>query len=916
MRDSTSPLSYSLSPSQTRNLLEDALSMAHRGLNVEQIVCRSTEALNLPAFKQSWQTLINRHSVLCVRFKRDDQQQPYQEVQSPIELPVLVEDRQQLKASERDAFLENWLEADRQAGFDLSAPPLMRVTVIRFADNLVTWVWTFHHILMDGRSFLLVLDDFFDSYESLCAQREVILPERKHFSEFITWHQAWIKSHEKAAADYWRQLFADDETDSVLSISRTSSPVDRRQEKINLKLEPAAAEDLHRMAADFGLTVNTIIQGTWALLLSRYYRSKSVTFATIRACRHGSVDGTAGMIGMLMNYLPVHARISENALIVDFLKEIRGQQLAARAYQWSSWDVIRNAIPIAASKQLYDSCVLYEHYNIAQELTNRFGNNGARTFSLREMSNLPLLLLASEKPQLQFELIYQARVFEAEDISQLGRSFITLLHQILASPRSPIGTLELLDSDDKQSVVKRLGGPELNFAEDKGLHQWFEDQVKRSPNALAVVAERSLTYEQLDQEATELAERLIALGAASDRVVAIYLPRSAMSLIAILGILKSGAAYLPIDIEFPKERAKGLLKDGEACAVVTEEALSHTLPELSVPVLLLDGDRESAGPSSHQALPKIRGFQLAYVMPTSGTTGRPKLIGVEHRQVANLLAYATQCLLQPDDVQCVPFIDSPSFDSSISQIFTTLSLGGTLVRVPDILSISSSSYYEKFTCLGTTPSLLAVILKVTGLPPSVRLIGLGAEAIPADLLEKLDGLPQVRKVINYYGPTEATVYCTAAVLLDRLSPNGKMDVRNRGRVIGRPIANTRIYLVDEFGHLTPPGAPGEIYIAGASVARGYLNLAGKDSDNFLPDCFGANSEDRMYRSGDIGCLKRDGQLEFLGRKDHQLKFNGVRIEAAEIENALLSFPGVRQTVVDLRSEADGKKRLVAYLNKN
>jgi len=913
MADSTSRLSYRLSPSQTRNLLEDALSGSDWGLNVEQVVCRSTEALDMSAFKQSWQTIIDHHSALRVGFKRDDQQQPCQEIHLPVELPVIVEDLQQIKPSEREAFIEEWLEHDRKKNFDLSAPPLMRITVIRFADNSVTWVWTFHHILMDGRSFLLVLEDFFASYESSCAKREVALPERKHFAEFISWHQSWLESHRQSAGSFWRELFAKDEADSILSISRTSTQGDHRQEKIKLKIEAATTESLHRLARDFDLTVNTIIQGTWALLVSRYYRSKSVTFATIRACRGGSVDGTDGMIGMLMNFLPVHVRISDSTSVVDFLKGVREQQMAVRSHQWSSWDMIWNSIPAAASKQLFDSCVLYERYNIAQEMTERFGKNGARTFSLRERSNMPLLLSVSERPQFQFELIYQSRLFEAEDINQLGRSFLALLHHLLKTPTKPVGALELLDSADKANVIKKLSGPEVIVPEDKALHHWFEDQVKRTPDALAVVAECTLTYQELDRQANDLAERLVAMGAAPDQVVAIYLPRSANVLIAILGVLKSGAAYLPITVMIPKARIKGLLADANACAVITDEEQSRTLPVLTIPLVRLDGNQVDLPLSSKQTLPKVCGSHLAYVMPTSGTTGRPKLICVEHRQTANLLAYARQSLLQPDDVRYVPFIDAPGFDSSISQIFTTLALGGTLVQIPEILEISKSPYYEKFTCLGSTPSLLATVLKVIGLPPSVRLIGLGAEAIPADLLEKLEDMPQVRKVINYYGPSEATVYCTVALALDRSNPNDRVDLRNRGRVIGRAIANTRIYLVDEFGQLTPPGAPGEIYIAGAPVARGYLGLAGKDSDNFLPDHFAAKPGGRMYRSGDIACLRTEGQLEFHGRKDHQLKFHGVRIEAAEIENALLSFPGIRQAVVNLRSEEDGKKRLVGYL---
>jgi len=825
----------------------------------------------------------------------------------------MVEDQTHLKATDREAFLESWLQQDRQKPFELSAPPLMRVAVIRFADNLVTWVWTFHHILMDGRSYLLVLEDFFACYEALCAGRPVALPERKPFADFISWHQEWMASHHKSAGAYWQKLFANDDADSVLSIARTSATTDHRQEKIVLGLETSTVESLYRLAKDHDLTVHAVVQGTWALLLSRYYRSQSVTFATIRACRNGSIEGAEGMIGMLMNLLPVHVRISPETSAIEFLKGIRAQQLAVRPYQWTPSDIIRKTIPAATAKQFFDSCVLYERHSIAQEMSVRFGKNGARTFSLRERSNFPLILSVFEKPQLQLELAYRPNEFEAKDIAQLGRSFLAVLHHILATPHAPIGSLELMDADDKASVIKKLSGPELTVPEDKGLHEWFEEQARRTPDALAIVGEVSLTYEQLDRRAGELAGRLIAMGVAPDQLVAIFLPRSAMTLPAILGVLKSGAAYFPLDVAFPKGRLKSLLEDSRAVAIITEEALASAVPAMSIPLVTIDGKQESLPLSYGQELPRIRGSQLAYVIATSGTTGRPKLIGVEHRQAANFLTYATQFLLQPEDVRCVPFIDSPSADSSVSQIFTTLALGGTLVLVPEILVINSSPYYEKFTCLGTVHTLLTIVLDSTGLPPSVRFIGLGAEAIPAELLERLDGIPQIKKVVNYYGPTETTVYCTVAILLDRANPQNRIDLHNRGRVIGRPTGNTQVYLLDESGQMVPPGALGEIYIGGALVARGYLNLPEKEGASFLPNHFKPDSGERMYRSGDLARLRPDGQMEFHGRIDHQLKFNGVRIEAAEIENALLSFPGVRQALVDLRPDAEGKKRFVAYV---
>lgn len=281
------------------------------GLNVEQIVCRTSEVFNLSAFRESWQAILDHHPALRVSFGRDAANEPFQEIHASLEMPLFVEDRRELDPSEREGFLEAWLEQDRKKSFRLSEPPLMRVTVIRFAEDFVAWIWTFHHILMDGRSFMLVLDDFFACYDAAAAGMSIALPERTPFSEFIFWHQSWLAANRDAARIFWRQLFIDDPTHSALSISQTAAPTDHHQAKMKLEADPGITESLHRVAKEFDLTVNTIIQGTWALLLSRYYRSKSVTFATIRACRQGSIDGAADMVGLLMNFLPVHAQISE-----------------------------------------------------------------------------------------------------------------------------------------------------------------------------------------------------------------------------------------------------------------------------------------------------------------------------------------------------------------------------------------------------------------------------------------------------------------------------------------------------------------------------------------------------------------------------------------------------------------------------
>ena len=910
MAPSATPLSYPLSPAQTRSFLEDSLPAAKLGLNIEQLVCRTREEFDAARFKKAWSTVINRHAALGVDFRRDSQQHPYQRVHRNVQVPVSVEERPEKTAAEIEGFMERWLEDDRRHLLDFTDSPVMRFAVFRFGDQSVTWVWTFHAIVMDTRSAVLALEDFFTCYESLEPGRDVFLPKRVPFSEFIAWQHDWAATHEESARAFFRELVDDDEIDAHLSIKRAHAPQDYRQEKIAFAPDDATRTTLARQAAETGITLKTLVHGAWALLLSRYYRTPSVTFGAIRFCRSGSIPGTESMIGVLMNLLPVHARLSAGTTVLHFLQALQDQQTALHDHRWSALDLIRNSLPAAAGKQLLDSCVLFERRDPVREMNERFGSGETRPFSLRQSTNMPLVLAACEQPGLEFELIYQSSLFEKEEIARLVRSFLAVLRQMVAAMHEPIGRLEAISVEDKTALAHALTGPDMNVP-DLALHEWFEAQAKRTPHELAIVGECELTYEQLDRRAASLALRLVALEIAPDRLVAVFLPRSSALVVAILGVLKSGAAFLPVDIELPPARRAALLDEAKVAAIITSDALVSKLPDSAAPRVVVD-PQDDASPATAATLPPVRGTHLAYAISTSGTTGRPKLIGVEHRQIANLLTFATQKLLQLEDVRCVPFTEAPTFDPCVMQIFTTLALGGTLVCIPDIAALADSPFFDQFTCFQATPSVQAAVLKSGSLPPHARLITMGGEAIPPDLLERLDVLPRVQRILNLYGPTETTVYCTCAVVLDRAEPCNAINVREGGRVIGRPIANTRVHIVDEFGQLAPPGAPGELLVAGAQVARGYLNAAGESAKNFGPDRFAPDSTQRLYRTGDLVRLRTDGQLEFLGRKDAQLKVNGVRMEAAEIENALHDYPGIRQALVDLRHEG-GAKRLVAYL---
>ncbi|MCE0524001.1 MAG: amino acid adenylation domain-containing protein [Methylacidiphilales bacterium] len=894
MHASISQSTYRLSPAQ--KVFEASRFEADKGLNVEQVVCTSSEALNLPAFRQAWQTIIDRHSALRMGIKHDDQEEPRQEIHSPVDAPVFIEDRRDLKASERDAFIEERLEQDRRANFKLSVPPLMRVTVIRFADNLVTWVWTFHHILLDGRSFLLVLEDFFACYEAHCTGAAPLLPERKHFAEFIAWHESWMASHQASAKSFWRQLYRENETESDLGISRTSSPANHRHGKIRLKPEPELTERLHGLADKFGLTINTVVQGTWALLLSRYYRSKAVTFATVRSCRRGSIDGTDGMIGMLMNSLPVHARICEAISIVDFLKEIKEQQLAARAYQWTLWEDIRNSIPIAASKQFSDSCVLYERYNIPQEMTRRFGMNGTRTFSLRERANIPLLLSVSERPQVQFELIYLSAMFQGEDMEQLGQSFLSLLYRVLERPDASIGTLELAKFGPTLSDAQRARRERYNATSVprvSGLiHAGFFTEAQKHPSRIAVDdPRRRVGYGELAGRAYSVARRLRNAGVREGDLVAVVMEKGWEQIASVLGILRAGGAYLPIDPELPKARLEYLMSNGRVSIALTQPRLRDALAwPLRIKVWTLEEQNDNTDPYDG---PEPGPDSLAYVIYTSGSTGDPKGVMIAHSAALNTIVDINRRLeISANDR--VFSVSAPTFDLSVYDIFGILEKGGTVVLPSPERSRDPVHWIDRMNDCGVTiwnsaPALMQMLATVVDSSPgrllkTLRWAMLSGDWIPVDLPGRVRKFAPNCRLLSLGGATEVSIWSIAY-------PIEQVDPAWTSIPYGMPLANQTIHVLDENFEPCPEWTAGELYIGGDGLALGYWADKAKTAERFVRSPV---TGERLYRTGDYGRFRPEGFIEFLGRKDTQIKIRGHRIEIGEIEAALLRLPQVRE----------------------
>jgi amino acid adenylation domain-containing protein len=499
---------------------------------------------------------------------------------------------------------------------------------------------------------------------------------------------------------------------------------------------------------------------------------------------------------------------------------------------------------------------------------------------------------------------YATDLFERGTVERLIGHLRTLLEAVAAAPDRRLAELPLLTEPERRQVLVDWNRTEADYPRDRCLHELVAEQAARTPGAVAVAYEdRWLTYAELDVRANQLARYLQGRGVGPDALVALCLERSPEMVVAVLGALKAGGAYLPLDPAYPAERLAFMLADARPRVLLTQERLLGQLPPFAGPTLCLDRDWAAVGALPPTVPPhRARPANLAYVIYTSGSTGSPKGVMIAHRSAVALVAWA-RGTFAPNELAGVLATTSICFDLSVFELFVPLSAGGMAILANDALGLPSLPAAQEVTLVNTVPSVAAELLRLGALPLSARTVNLAGEALPKPLAEALYRRGTVARLFNLYGPTEDTTYSTYALV--------KPDVAG-APPIGRPIANTRIYIVDRRGRPVPAGVPGELCIGGVGLARGYLNRPELTAERFVPDPFGPPGA-RLYRTGDLARYRPDGEIEYLGRLDHQVKIRGFRVEPGEVEAALRQHPAVREAAVVAREDAPGDRRLVAYV---
>jgi amino acid adenylation domain-containing protein/non-ribosomal peptide synthase protein (TIGR01720 family) len=888
-----------LSPMQ-QGLLFESLAASESGLYTEQFCFKLTGKLDASVFQRSWQQIVERHGVLRTSFHWEDIDRPLQVVSRNVDLPWTFKDWCTVASSDVKQKLTEFLQTDGNQKFLLDCAPLMRCALIQIAKEQHYFVWTFHHLLVDGWSLPILFKECLSVYQALVSRQSPSLTRPRPYRDYIL----WLKRQNRTQAEaFWRQHLQGFAEPTLFTVPSPHSLSAKAYAQYAIGISPVTHAAVQNLARQHRLTLNTICQGAWGLLLSYYSGQKHVVSGVVVSDRPTELNGVENMIGLFINTLPAPMQRRDEQSVIAWLKQLQVDQQARSQFSYSSLVDIQGWSEIPKGTPMFDNLFVFENYPIKGSLSSA-GLLHIELIHTDERTNYPLEIIFIPGPPLSWRLIYQTDRFQPDTIAQISQHLEHLLHSIAVNPNMAVGQLSLLNRVERQQLINAWSHNKTeNLSASKCLHHLFEDQALRTPDAVALIFYRQrITYSELDRRANRVAVYLQSLGIRPEKLVGIYVERSPDIIVAMLGILKAGGAYLPLDPSYPPSRIETILQEAEVSVLLTQAKLTSSLPSHTAQIVCLDSEFDNSETGIAAMRPDVSPSNLAYVLFTSGSTGRPKGVAIEHHSPVALVNWAN-CVFTDAEVAGVLASTSICFDLSVFEIFVPLSRGGTVILVDNILNLPNVLAKDLITLINTVPSAGEALVR-NGIPAGVQVVNLAGEPVRNALLKAIYKQKTVRKVYNLYGPSEDTTYSTFALL--------ERDATEEPS-IGQPIANTQVYIVDERMEPVPIGNPGELLIAGEGLARGYYKRPDLTADRFIANPFG---EDRVYRTGDrvryVRNLRGELEIEFLGRMDSQVKLRGFRIELGEIETCLTRYPTVREAVVTVRESKSKGQLLVAY----
>ncbi|WP_406161769.1 amino acid adenylation domain-containing protein [Streptomyces canus] len=867
------------------------------GRYIERLEYELSGVTSADGLRHAWQEVFDRHAMLRAKL--------VQMVGGGSRLESLPS----AKASFTALHAVTWPEFKAIREGALNAPmrvtdeSLIRMTVIRTPTGQYRLIWTFHHLLLDGWSAAVLLDELKTIYDARARGDVPVLSAVPRLTDYVSWLQRVKKTHEEHDG-FWRKRLAGHVGTKTAALMNAASPEQPLPQTYEFDLPEAITAELASLARRLHITLNTVVHAAWALTLGAYTAESDVVFGATMSGRSNQFTDSERFVGMLINTLPVRIRCAPGQTVQDWLAEVQAESVEILERQHSSLPRIKSLVGDRGSQALFNTLVLFQ--NFPQPAENSDNGLSFRTLTAMEWTGYPLTLRIHPDDRLRADLTFDGRRPPLPPAAVAG-TFVRVLQSIAEQSKSTtVGELRRISAEDRQKISEWNASAQATRT-TVTLHQLMENATDHSPDAIAVIdGEQQWTYAELDRRANRFGHRLLEQGTAGGKLIGVCLRRSADLIAVLLGIMKAGFAYVPLDPALPRERVEYIVEDAGITTVICDEQFSELFEE-SVPevVTLCQAELERISALNPGRPCSTVGPQdLAYAIYTSGSTGQPKGVAIEHGGSTDRLASARRLFeIAPGDrvLARTPI----SFDISVWEILLPLSVGATVV-----MSASNSSHHDGYwpglirdqqvSVAQFTPSgLIALAEDATGADyPSVRLLLLGGERLDPQVVIQAAKLFPHARIVNMYGPTESSVWAT---WWDCGRSRGESVVP-----IGRPLHNVAVYVLDDQGNEVPVGGVGELCLGGIGSARGYLSRPGLTAERFVPDPFGAPGA-RLYRTGDLARRHGDGTTVFLGRLDNQVKVRGHRVELGEIEAVLQTHPAVKGAAVTF---TDG--RLIAY----
>lgn len=902
---------YPLTPMQEGMFFHSILT-PDAGHYVEQMVLQIEGRMNINAIEKSLVQLVNHYEVLRTVFWHQGFEKPLQLVLKKGRPQFSFFDiREEVRLDGTGKVLARYQLEDREDRFLLTEGNLLRLTVLQTDLHEYTFVWTHHHILMDGWCAAIIWRTFCEFYEAAISGKDLYLPKAGRYADYITW---LARQDYKKSEEFWKKRLDGFEKSSLISFQQRVSTEQNSFQlaSADIFLNEVFTQSLIKVARDTGVTLNVLFQAAWAVLLSKYNHTDDVLFGAVVSGRPPELNGIEEMIGLFINTIPVRVKFEDSSLSINqLMSRLQHESMEAESFHYQPLAALQQINSLGSN--LLNHIMVFESYPVSEKIlqgtSDEPGTIGIKEISVFEQSNYDLVIIVVPGNSLRIKIDYNGSVYSNESIQRLLLHFQQILRQVASGKNMLVSEIDLLGEEERHYLKDALDHTTVNYPAAETITDLFQKQVHRTPDNIAVKFQsHELTYRQLDDRSSQLANTLVRLGVRSNDVVGLLTHRSHETIIAILSILKAGGGYMPIDAEYPIARQQYMIKDSGTRLILTTRGCDLQVDEGIVIVYMEDVLLEPLGQVEHRAVPS----DLCYVIYTSGTTGSPKGVMVEHRNVVRLFFNDDfQFDFGADDVWTM--FHSQCFDFSVWEMYGALLFGGKLIVIPRALAIDTAQFVklvqeEGVTVLNQTPSAFynfsseacnsQVALKL-------RYVIFGGEALSPGKLQLWRSRYSGVCLVNMFGITETTVHVTYKEI-------GNEEVEHNICNIGRPIPTLSAYILDKNLCLVPQGCIGELHVGGAGVSRGYLGKVELTAEKFIENPF--RSGDRLYRTGDLTRLLPQGDIEYLGRVDQQVQLRGFRVEPGEIENQLCRHSDISDAAVLMKTVGDDSFLIAYYVS--